>query len=222
LETWYNDPNTGICRPGYYGGCGGNENRYSSLAECQKACRGGNDVCQSSSDCVLDGLGCCGICDGPDLSVRSFISYNPNYGAGCAILRGAPAPIGGSGSSDIALPNPGACPGCDAPAPGTGTRQYFVPECVAGQCSVTDVRTSSATACKTNSDCRIRHGASCCETCDANLIAVRNDGSFEKLVCGGIIPPCAACPNVDAPTGAMAYCNQGRCTVAYAADESAP
>jgi hypothetical protein len=47
---------------------------------------------------------------------------------------------------------------------------------------------------------------------------VRNDGSFEKLVCGdGILPPCAACPQNPA-TGAVAVCASGHCRVAYAAD----
>ena len=45
-------------------------------------------------------------------------------------------------------------------------------------------------------------------------MAVRKDGSYEKLVCGGILPPCAACPE-DTTTVALATCVNGRCAVAY-------
>lgn len=215
FETWYHDPNTGVCRPGYYGGCGGNANRYGSLAECQRACSGGTpnyDACKVTTDCVVTGAGCCPICDGENVTLHSLIAFNRAYSA-CSFA----ADKAGPGDGDV----PGACAPCPEPAD-AGKLRYFVPECVAGQCSVTDLRTSSATACMKDADCRLRRGTSCCETCDAPLIAVANNGSFEKLVCGDAIPPCAACANEDAIMGAVATCVQGRCEVTYLDGASPP
>ncbi|CAL1298876.1 unnamed protein product [Larinioides sclopetarius] len=36
---WYYDRETGFCRRFYYGGCGGNGNRYASEEECLQRCR---------------------------------------------------------------------------------------------------------------------------------------------------------------------------------------
>jgi hypothetical protein len=220
FETWYHDASTGICRPSWYGGCGGNANRYSSLAECQKACSGGTpnyDGCKQASDCTLAGAGCCGVCDGPGLTAHSFIAYSAPTDPACTFGLDRAAPAGGSGNIGIPNPGPTACDPCPAPPPGTGTAHYFVPECLAGQCIVTDVRTSPATACKTSDECKLRRGPGCCEGCDDTLIAVRNDGSFEDLVCRGALVDCASCEENPA-TGAMAVCANGRCAVGYRAD----
>jgi hypothetical protein len=223
LETWYHDPATGICRPSFYGGCGGNANRYSSLAECQKTCSGGTpdyDSCQLPRDCTIAGTGCCGVCDGAGLDLHDFIAYNTKYAdlLSCVLLKDAPpagaAPAGGSSG----IGRPPACAPCPDPGVG-GTLRNFVPDCVAGQCVVTDLRTSPVTACETSDDCRLRSGTGCCESCGgSSLIAVRNDGSFEKLVCGGIQPPCAACAP-QPPSGAIPLCNVGRCAVEYLATD---
>jgi len=93
---------------------------------------------------------------------------------------------------------------------------YFVPDCVKGQCVVEDLRTSAVTACKTSDECKIRHGTGCCEGCGGgDEISVRNDGSFEKLVCSSGPVACPACAPL--PTGAIADCNMstGRCDIAY-------
>jgi Kunitz/Bovine pancreatic trypsin inhibitor domain len=216
--SWYNDASTGICRPFVYGGCGGNANRYPTLAACQKACPGGNpnyDSCKLPSDCLVTGTGCCGICDSANITVHDLIAYNKQYaGLQCGLALDVAA--GGSASSGVGAPII-ACAPCAAPLPGQGTLQYFVPDCVAGQCVVDDLRTSPVTACKTANECKLRHGTSCCEGCGASdLISVRNDGSFEKLVCGGGAVACPAC--VPAPAQAIATCNpEGRCDIAYLA-----
>jgi len=220
FPAWYNDPSTGICRPFVYGGCGGNANRYGSLAECQKACPGGNpnyDACKVPSDCLVTGTGCCGICDSADITAHDLIAYNRQYAnlLQCGLALDIAA--GGTGSSGAGAPI--ACAPCPPAQAGSGTLQYFVPDCVAGQCAVNDVRTSAVTACKSNGECKLRYGTGCCEGCGGgNLIAVRNDGSFEKLVCGGGAVACPAC--LPAPTAAVAYCNVGvgRCEVAYPVD----
>jgi len=217
LEVWYNDPTTGICRPSFYGGCGGNANRYSSLAECQRACPDQNpnwDSCSQPSDCLVAGSGCCGVCEAPDLTTHDFIAYNRKYEGSfsCGFAADLAAPPGGAAPAD-----PIACAPC--PQPAGNTLRNFVPDCVAGQCVVADLRTSPTTACTQSSECRLRSGTSCCEGCDSsNLIAVRNDGSFEKLICSGISPPCAACAPAP-PSGAIAVCDNGRCAVAYSATQ---
>jgi hypothetical protein len=226
IQRWYHDPASGQCYPFVWGGCGGNANRYDSQAACEAACPGPVNVfsCKVPSDCMLTTPSCCGVCDSPNLTTQNFVSYNKNYaGLPCGVTANT-IPIGGSGAG---FPNPGgspgvgapvACPSCPVPAPGTGTLKYFVPDCVMGQCVVDDLRTSAVTACKTNTDCKLRNGTGCCEGCGGDdYVAVRKDGSFEKLVCGGLQPPCAACLP-QPPINAVAWCdvNVGHCQVEYA------
>ena len=213
ISSWYNDPSTGICRPFTYGGCGGNANRYGSLADCQKACPGGNpnyDACKVPSDCMVTGTGCCGICDSANINPHDLIAYNRQYAGLLQCGLALDIASGGTGSAGAAAPV--ACAPCPLPPAGTGTLMYFVPDCVAGQCVVEDLRESPVTACKTNDECKLRHGTSCCEGCGSNdLISVRNDGSFEKLVCGNTAVACPAC--APPPSDAAPICENGRCQV---------
>ncbi|CAJ0579937.1 unnamed protein product, partial [Mesorhabditis spiculigera] len=39
-QKFFFDVKRGICQPFYYKGCGGNENRHDSRAECEKTCKG--------------------------------------------------------------------------------------------------------------------------------------------------------------------------------------
>lgn len=218
FPAWYNDPSTGICRPFVYGGCGGNANRYGSLAECQKACPGGSpsyDSCKVPSDCVVTGTGCCGICDSAGITEHDLIAYNRQY---TSLLQcGFALDVAAGGSASAGASAPIACAPCPLPPAGQGTLKYFVPDCIAGQCVVEDLRTSPVTACTTSAECKVRRGTGCCESCDSgDLIGTRNDGSFEKLVCGGAPTPCAAC--LPTSTGAQPYCANGRCEVAFPAD----
>ena len=44
---FYFEEETGMCKPFYYGGCGGNKNNFRTMAECYKACEGpcnNNDI----------------------------------------------------------------------------------------------------------------------------------------------------------------------------------
>ena len=216
IPAWYHDPTTGICRPFVYGGCGGNANRYSSLADCQKACPGGApnyDACAQDSDCAVMGTGCCGVCDGPDVTAHDLIAYNQQYGdfLQCSYALDQAPPNSGTGTAP-----PIACGAC--PPVANGAMKFFVPQCVQKQCVVTDLRASPVTACKTSSECKIRYGTHCCEGCGGgDLVGTRNDGSFEKLVCSSAGPiACDACAP-QPPTGAIPFCSpQGRCDVAYA------
>jgi hypothetical protein len=95
---------------------------------------------------------------------------------------------------------------------------YFVPDCVKGQCIVEDLRTSVVTACKASDECKLRHGTGCCEGCGTgDEVSVRNDGSFEKLVCSNAPVACPAC--APAPSGAIPVCDttSGHCSIAYPA-----
>jgi hypothetical protein len=198
FPRWSHDAATGICRPIIYGGCGATKNNYETLEACQQACPGGNtnyDACKVPSDCVLGSNGCCGVCDGPDVSARDFVAYNKAY-------------AGQLQQCDVAC---GACP----PPELDGTLRYFLPNCVGGACVVEDLRTSDASACASADDCRLRNGTSCCEGCGGNdLVAVRNDGSFEEQVCGDVIPPCLPC-DAPLPGDARALCDGGHCSVAF-------
>jgi len=218
FANWYHDAATGICTPWVYGGCGATQNNFESLEECQQTCPNRApkyDACQQASDCQVTGPGCCGICDSPSITAHDLIAYNRQYAGSLACGVAAFDAPQGAAPAAPGFPGPVACEPCELI--GNGTLKYFAPSCVQGECAVEDLRTSAATACETHTDCRLRNGTACCEGCTAeNLIAVRNDGSFEKLVCGDIPQPCPACAP-QPPSGAVAVCNQGRCTVAYAA-----
>jgi trypsin inhibitor len=203
FRRWSHDITTGVCMPVVYGGCGATANNYETLEACQKACPGRSpnyDACKVAQDCVLASPGCCGVCDGPGVSKHDFIAYNQaNVGL-----------VSTCGNGNV------ACGACPEPEPGQGTTQFFVPNCVAGECVVEDIRESDVTACTAAEDCKLRMGTACCENCaggGGDVVAVRNDGSFEKLVCGDVLPPCSAC---EPPVRifADASCNpNGRCEV---------
>ena len=38
FSRWYFDTNTGTCEPFVYGGCGGNENNFETLGDCESSC----------------------------------------------------------------------------------------------------------------------------------------------------------------------------------------
>jgi hypothetical protein len=157
------------------------------------------DACKAPTDCVVTSAGCCGVCDGPDVSRRDLIAYNRQY----------QGQISTCDAGDV------ACGACPEPVPGQGTLMYFVPNCVQGQCVVEDIRTSPVTACEDASECRLRNGTGCCEGCGGEtVVSVRNDGSFEDLVCGGVAQPCPACIALP-PDDAVAVCTEGRCGIEY-------
>jgi hypothetical protein len=207
FEAWYHDPSTGLCRPFIYGGCGGNENNHDSFEACQKACPGGSpnyDACLAPTDCVIAGEGCCGVCDAPDVSPRQLLAYNRKY-AGLLQQCAFNAAEGAAPPGDI------ACAPCPIPVGDTGSLKYFVPNCVQGQCVVEDVRTSAVSKCEANTDCYVRNGNSCCESCTKQSIALNKDGGFEDLVCAGELP-CPAC--AIAPISDIAVCGaSGHCEV---------
>lgn len=221
FKRWFHNPATNQCEQFVWGGCGGNTNNYETLADCQASCGGGNPTaCNQASDCAIGTTTCCALCDGPNLSTNQFVAYNKAF-AGQYIcnlgLKESP-PQGDAANPGSGIGAPVACPPCAAPLPGQGTLKYFVPDCVQGQCVVSDLRTSPVTACKQQTDCRLRNGTSCCEGCGGidQYVSVRNDGSFEKQACGDGPVGCPACLP-QPPTNIVSYCNDqtGHCEVSY-------
>ena len=217
FQRWYHDPASNQCVQFVWGGCGGNENNYQSLAECQAACGGTSPTaCNVPSDCAIGTISCCGVCDGPNVLASQFVAYNKQFAGQyvCGLgIKTLPAPD----PSNPGAGAPIACPPCAAPLPGQGTAKYFVPDCVQGQCVVADLRTSPLTKCATTAECRLRNGTNCCEGCGGadQYVSVRNDGSFEKAMCGGELIGCPACAPLP-PGDTIPYCNpSGHCDVLY-------
>lgn len=165
--------------------------------------------CNIAADCVLQSAtGCCSICDSPDLAAQSLIAVNSAYAiAPCSLTaKILPLPIGGTGAG---VPNP--CASCDQPT-ASGTLHNFFANCVMNRCVVEDVRRSTVSSCMSDSDCMLRYGTACCQGCrDQDLVAVRNDGSFEKIACSAGPQPCPHCAPL--PTTARAVCALGQCAV---------
>lgn len=81
---WHN-PETGECEEAVYGGCGGNENRYESLALCEASCLGEEEIQQS---CVVGEItyphGASGV---PDPGSCNTCSCNDGSITGCTKLN---------------------------------------------------------------------------------------------------------------------------------------
>ncbi|HYQ14348.1 MAG TPA: hypothetical protein VEQ58_01280, partial [Polyangiaceae bacterium] len=134
-------------------------------------------------------VGCCGVCDGANVTAHDFIAYNRAY------------------EKQVKTCGEVACEPCPDSL-GEETVKYFLPNCVAGQCVVEDLRTSDLTACELDSDCRARAGNGCCPGCGSkDLLGVRSDQSFEDFVCAEPMPcPQCAPPPWKAVCGALGHC----------------
>jgi hypothetical protein len=199
FRKYYHDARTGVCVPFIYGGCGGNDNRFDTIAECQAACRGGTpdmDRCDKSVDCQLIAPECCRACE--PATWESFASINRRYAADYEKVNACDR-------VDCA-----ACPEVDELR---RTSQYFIAGCNAGHCAVIDIRLSGYTECRANSDCSLRVGANCCEGCAAQgLVAISRRAEFTEFVCGNEPVGCPACaPQI--PARFAATCSAGRCQV---------
>ena len=195
--SYFHNPVTGICEPFVYGGCGGNDNRFSTLAECQAACRGGSpdmDACEFSRDCALLSASCCGVC--PDSAeARAFVALNSKHTA----------------AFERTLPCGSTCGACPPFNELSSNAQYFAATCEAGQCTVVDIRETALTECGPSSQCTLRDGAGCCEDCDGQgIVAIRAE-RLQDMMCGApsACPACA--PKI--PGQLVALCNGSRCAV---------
>ncbi|HMJ10721.1 MAG TPA: BPTI/Kunitz domain-containing protein [Polyangiaceae bacterium] len=200
MLAYYHDAKSGVCIPFTYGGCGGNANRFATQAACQAACNGGTpdlDRCRQPYECTVAARGCCGDCG--DGTAESFVGLN---------RANLSAYVKARGCTGVAC---GPCPPIEVTA---RTTPYFAATCEAGSCQVVDTRRTSVTECTTDSDCTLRMGMNCCESCGGdNLAAVNKRADLNALLCGegfGACPPCVPVY----PEGFGAICNSGRCAVA--------
>ena len=198
MPSYFHDAKTGVCEPFVYGGCGGNANRFSTLAECQAACGGGSpdlDACSGPGDCALASAGCCGACDPVD--AQAFVAVGRGFLAQYLTIHGCDGV---------------ACGPCPPVTELELTQQYFVATCVSNHCTVVDIRQTKITECAEAIDCYLRDGAQCCQGCDGvALVSVNRNGGLEALVCGSNV----ACPGCvpPMPTGYAPYCEAGRCKI---------
>jgi Kunitz/Bovine pancreatic trypsin inhibitor domain len=197
FPSYWHNPETGVCEPFIYGGCGGNANRFAALDACQKACRGGTpdmDACSSPGDCLIAQANCCASCG--SVTAQSFVAVN----------RASEGPYTFARGCDLV-----DCPGC--PEPSQSSREFFTATCQAGQCVVIDVRQTDLTKCVDNTDCVLRSGLECCERCDgAHWVALNAKADLRALVCGADPPGCPACVAPE-PLNDRPRCTAGRCEV---------
>ncbi|MEO6601126.1 MAG: BPTI/Kunitz domain-containing protein [Polyangiaceae bacterium] len=193
---WHN-PKSGLCEPFIYGGCQGNENRFTTREACIAQCGGGGanwGACRHDGDCIASSVGCCGACEpikDSDLTALNRSHLADDQHAQC--------------------PNTVNCGQCQMTTPDEATSKYFKPVCVSGQCSVLDVRTSAAlTQCDTADDCALRDGVGCCQGCDGtNFLAVNKTANFcdAPQACDG----CVSSP----PKSIGVACSAGTCVLVH-------
>ena len=200
IPSFFHNPDTGVCEPFVYGGCGGNDNRFDSVEACQAACSGGTpdlDSCQSPQECVLVSPHCCGACDG---TVQDYVAVSA---AGLEAFQAAHL------CPDI------ACEPCPPNDPTIANYPYITATCRNGQCVPIDIREEGVTDCETSEDCFMRAGADCCEACDGTTVASVSDGALlNELVCGDEPAYCPPCAPVYPPELAV-VCDDGRCGLIY-------
>jgi len=192
ISAFWHNPKSGLCEPFYYGGCGGNDNRFESREACLASCPGGGadwGACQRDSGCVLSDTSCCTSCE--PVEARQFIAVSATHRADLLATRCAEVQ---------------PCAPCQGVSEAVATGKYFKAVCLSGQCSVLDIRQSPITECATGSDCMLRDGTGCCTECDGGFVSVNRQTNFcpdGPAAC----PKCASIP----PGYLIPDCEQGRC-----------
>lgn len=200
ITRYFYNTKTVACEEFTYGGCGGNENNFATLEECEAACGSESfDECEENSDCIVTTISCCGVCG--ESTLESWVAINAAKEADrrARMCQGL------------------ACPTiyCPPLPPDEATDTYFTATCEAGRCKAVDLRTTPVTACDEPSDCSLRHGARCCESCSDeafDVLAVGDGAALSDLVCSAEPAACPPCVPTD-PEGYAPDCVEGRCVV---------
>ncbi|HET7543612.1 MAG TPA: BPTI/Kunitz domain-containing protein [Polyangiaceae bacterium] len=193
VPSFWHDPNTGLCEPFIYGGCGGNANRYPSRDACLHACPKITDdfgECVNDSNCAFVSAGCCAECE--PVAIERLVAINVAH-----------VPMYGSSHCPITPP----CAPCQAVLENEQNQKYFKPECQNSRCTLVDIRETALTACEKTSDCMLRDGAGCCPECDgAGWVALNKTADL----CDGVPTACDDCIS-PLPQEWDVVCLSGRC-----------
>jgi hypothetical protein len=154
-------------------------------------------ACTPPDSCVLETQTGCGAgCEPVPLS--AFIPVNRKNDAAYKMQQPIPPCVSSQ------------CP--DVPPSSVNTKNYYA-ACESGRCQAIDVRTSSLSACSSDSECYLRSGTTCCG-CGSNWIAVSSRANAGAVFCGN--SACAAdCVSAPVPPGVSAVCSAGQCSVQY-------
>ncbi len=151
-------------------------------------------ACTGPGQCTLVPTNCCGTCE-TDPPLSDFLAINA--GLQQQYLEETCAGVG--------------CPSCYSPLPG-----HYAAVCRKGECVALDIREDpDFTSCDQPSDCTLRWGSSCCESCTpelSNLVAVRV-GKVERNQCGQA--SCPDCATPEYPHAARAVCDNRVCRLVY-------
>jgi len=148
--------------------------------------------CSQPGSCTLVPTNCCGYCSYSPISGYQAVNkaYEKDALAGyCA--------------------DPVACPDCV-----TYDDANHLALCREGQCNAVDLRSDTLSICTADTDCRLRWGTGCCESCGGtpdDIVSYNKNANLEAEVCepnGGACPPCAP---PEYPKYILAYCAQGHC-----------
>jgi hypothetical protein len=201
IPRFFHNAETGFCESFIYGGCGGNENNFETFEACEAACGSKPfDACEENSECILTPASCCGTCEPSTLEswlALNAANVNAYREAQMCDLVGCPAIY------------------CPPPPPTEATSTYFTAVCEAGRCKAIDLRTTPVTECKSPSDCSLRHGVRCCESCgntDEDVVALSDEEALLELVCPTEPAACPPCVPQE-PQGYVASCDANRCVV---------
>ncbi len=189
------DPDSGECRHTGDGSCASGENQFGSFVDCLSTCNGARPSlrgCDQAIQCAVASVGCCGLCGDEDIG--------RTIGVNRARLEDY-RPCG-----DV------LCEQCPEVPEASRTTQYFVPACVDSECTVTDLRTTDATACTVDEQCFLRLGTACCEACGGNGFAALSSTAFLAQECG-FDYGCPDCVTPEPPEGMTTRCVDGRCRV---------
>jgi hypothetical protein len=187
-------------------GAGGGQESGGSGGFGGESADGGEDwfACNGPGQCTLVPTSCCGTSCEP-VPLAEFTAVNTghigDFKKPCELVDCAPI----------------ACP---APPPGAPANQpFFTAVCRAGRCEAVDIRETELTACSDSTECYLRRGAECCESCGAGLsygvVAFSKRADLRGELCSPM-SGCDACAPAPFPTDLISTCNSnGHCDVAY-------